>query len=161
MRDKITSRKHPDWPSLLAARIHKQNGVEPAWGTADCITWAADCVLAMTGEDDIHEGRGRYSTARGALRVLNKVYGVKLPIDLMDKLWGPRVHISQARIGDIVVKAESEPFAMGPAAGVCYGRRSLFVGTEAGVSGLVAEDTLSLEHCYQPWVSSSKQLNLL
>lgn len=157
----MNTRRLPNWPSRLAARIHEQQGVEPAWGSADCITWAADCILAMTGEDDIYEGRGKYKSARGALKVLKNVYGVKLPIDLMDKLWGPRVHISQARLGDIVVKADSEPFSMGPAAGVCYGRRSLFVGTEAGVSGLVAVDTLSLEHCYQPWVSLSKQLNLL
>lgn len=153
------TRKLPDWPSRLAERIHAQAGVEPEWGKADCISWAADCVLAMTGEDDLHAARGKYKSARGALRVLRNTYGVKLPIDLMDLLWGPRVHISQARIGDLVVMAESEPFNMGPAVGVCYGRRSLFVGTEAGNSGLVAVETLSLEHCYQPWASSSKQSN--
>lgn len=146
----------PDWRDRLSARAAEQEGRQPAWGTDDCMTWAADCILAMTGIDTLHAARGKYKTPRGALGVLRRTYGVQLPVELMDQLWGPRVHISQAQLGDIVAGSVGEP-GMGPAAGVCWGRRSLFVGVDAGLPGLVRVETLSLEHCYQPCRSSLRQ----
>ncbi|MQT13635.1 DUF6950 family protein [Segnochrobactrum spirostomi] len=43
-----------------------------AWGVADCVTWAADCALALTGVDPIADIRGTYTTERGAQRILVK-----------------------------------------------------------------------------------------
>jgi hypothetical protein len=149
--------KLSDWMDRLSECVRGRMAMEPAWGTNDCMVWAADCVLAQTGVDDLAAYRGRYKTARGALRALQQIDKVKLPIELMDRLWGPRVHISQARHGDLVVTTLGEPFDMGPTIGLCYGRRSLFVGTDEHEDGLVRLDTLTLEHCYQPWASSPKQ----
>lgn len=141
----------PDWPSALAACIREQQQRPPRWGTDDCLTWTARCVEAMTGTDPLAAVRGTYSTPAGAARVLRRVFGVERPVDLMDRLWGPRLHISQARMGDVVVVRlpEHDGELMDLAAGVCYGRRSFFVGSDGDRHGLVALDTLSLEHCYR------------
>lgn len=43
-----------------------------AWGSADCATFAADCALALTGVDPLAGVRGRYKTALGARRILDR-----------------------------------------------------------------------------------------
>jgi hypothetical protein len=150
--------KLDDWRDRLAECVNSRIGTQPEWGTNDCMMWAADCVLAQTGVDDLATYRGKYKSAQGGLRVLMRRHKFKQPIELMDLLWGPRLHISQAMHGDLVVSADlGEPAGMGPSIGLCYGVRSLFVGTDEHADGLVRLDTLSLEHCYRPWASSSRQ----
>jgi hypothetical protein len=149
--------KLDDWEGRLNECVRGRYGLGPAWGTNDCMAWVADCIVAQTGVDPLRRYRGRYRTAMGAMRALLRFDGVVQPIELMDKLWGPRVHISQARLGDPVVTTLGQPYEMGPTVGLCYGQRSLFVGTDEHADGLVRLDTLSLEHCYQPWASSSMQ----
>ena len=150
--------KLPDWQDRLAALVRERMDMEPGWGTNDCMTWAADCVLAQTGVDTLAPYRGRYTTARGALKALRQIDRVELPIELMDRLWGPRRHLAEAMHGDlVVVDGLSVPFDLGPSVGLCYGARSLFVGTGDDGDGLVRLDTLTLEHCYRPWASSSRQ----
>lgn len=145
------------WEDRLHECVRGRYGLEPDWGTNDCMTWAADCVLAQTGVDTLAAYRGKYKTARGALKALRQIDKVELPIELMDLLWGPRCHISEAKLGDLVVTTLGEPFDMGPTVGLCYGQRSLFVGTDEHADGLVRLDTLTLEHCYRPWASSLRQ----
>lgn len=55
---------------ILGQCFVREFGVPFAWGSADCVTWAADCALALTGVDPIADIRGRYSTERGAQRIL-------------------------------------------------------------------------------------------
>ncbi len=148
--------KLPDWQDRLSAVVNGRIGRQPEWGTNDCMTWAADCVEAQTGHDYLEAYRGRYHSARGALRALLRLDGVRLPIELMDKLWGPRLPVHQAQHGDlVVVDGLSWPLSMGPSVGLCYGARSLFVGTGENGDGLVRLETLTLEHCYRPWALSS------
>lgn len=147
-----------DWPSLLGLCIKSRAARPFKWGD-DCMTWAADCIEAQTGIDTLQAYRGKYKSARGALSCLKRIDGVQLPIDLADKLWGPRVHIAMARLGDIVVAdvdVSPQTRGMGPSVGLCYGRNSIFVGTDGGPGGLVTLETRSLEHCYQPCHSLSK-----
>ncbi|ODR93520.1 hypothetical protein AUC70_11685 [Methyloceanibacter stevinii] len=40
------------------------------WGVSDCLTWCAGVAEALTGQDPVSHLRGRYSTARGAQRVM-------------------------------------------------------------------------------------------
>ena len=146
--------KLPDWHDRLAAVVNARMGQEPAWGTNDCVMWACDCVEAQTGFDYASAYRGRYSTGRGALMALRRIDGVELPIDLMDKWWGQRLHVSWAQHGDLIVaEGLSAPFDMGPSVGLCYGARSLFIGEGEHGDGLARLDTLSLMHCYRPWAS--------
>lgn len=149
--------KLPDWRDRLNDLIRDRQGMAPDWGTNDCLSWACDAIEAQTGVDYFAAYRGKYTTAKGALRSLKRFDGIVMPIEFMDKHWGRRHHISEAQFGDIVVvSGQSFPYDMGPSAGVCYGVRSLFVGTGEHGDGLVRLDTLTLEHCYRPWASSSK-----
>lgn len=145
----------PDWPARLAAVIRDNWDAPFDWGEHDCIQWTGKCVGAQSGFDPLERFRGTYSSPIGALKALKDNEQVRLPIDLADKWWGPRVHISRARMGDLVACDLGQPAGMGASVGICYGRNSLFVGTRASDSGLVKLETLTLEHCYQPWASSS------
>ncbi len=40
------------------------------WGEHDCVTFAADCVAAMTGDDPAFDVRGTYDGPIGAARVM-------------------------------------------------------------------------------------------
>lgn len=40
------------------------------WGEADCLCFAADCALAITGRDPAHELRGTYDSDIGAKRIM-------------------------------------------------------------------------------------------
>lgn len=45
------------------------------WGLADCFLWPADWVLARTGVDPAEGFRGRYRTALGATRLVQRAGG--------------------------------------------------------------------------------------
>lgn len=150
----MTYARRPDWVHRLADEIRESWCRPFEWGENDCLQWAGRCVEAQAGVNPLEVHRGRYCSPASALRVLRDLEGVRLPVDLADKLWGPRVHIARARMGDLVAADLGQPANMGPSVGVCYGRNSLFVGTRASDSGIVRLDTLTLEHCYQPWASS-------
>lgn len=141
---------------VAAIREHRETPFE--WGQHDCMQWASKCVAAQTagGADPLSDVRGKYRSPRGALRTVKELGG-RLPIDLADKWWGDRIPISQARIGDLVACDLGQPADMGLSVGVCYGVNSYFVGTGVDDYGLVRVPTLTLEHCYQPWASSSRQ----
>lgn len=54
----------------IIEEYNKQRFVPFAWGTADCLSWCADCALAMTGRDPAKDLRGRYTNAFQARRVM-------------------------------------------------------------------------------------------
>lgn len=60
------------WRTALHAEVERHRREPFAWGEADCAVFAADCLLAMTGEDAAAPFRGRYSTPAGAMRALKK-----------------------------------------------------------------------------------------
>lgn len=59
--------KLPEWPERLAAVVDERRRELFAWGTNDCATFAADCVLAMTERDPLGAVRGSYDDEEGAL----------------------------------------------------------------------------------------------
>jgi hypothetical protein len=99
--------RRPDWERHLVAAIENTPGF--AWGEADCCTFAARIVLAMTGQDLLAVFRGRYQTARGALRFIRQGGGLELLIS--QRLGPPLPRVAQARRGDIVLARtlEGEP----------------------------------------------------
>jgi hypothetical protein len=136
------------WADRLAALIRERRRAPFVWGQHDCCLWAADAVLAIRGFDLAADYRGTYSTAAGALRAL-RARGHRLPVDAADAALGERRIAAMAKIGDVVAwTPPGEGGRMGPALGVCYGARSLFVGTSAGQAGLVTLDTSLVEHSY-------------
>lgn len=62
--------RHVHWPQRLSAICEEWRQRPYDWNGSCCVTFAGDCVWAITGVDPIKDLRGRYSTKRGALRVL-------------------------------------------------------------------------------------------
>jgi hypothetical protein len=58
-----------DWPERLAALVEARRHLPFAWGTQDCVTLAADAVLACTGRDP-HVARGAYAGEAEAEAIL-------------------------------------------------------------------------------------------
>jgi len=126
----------PDW----AARLHDFiDGVKRdpfAWNSHDCVFgWAADAVLAITGEDVAAPYRGKYKSAKGAAGVLKRAGFDDLAEAVASLL--PEIHISQARIGDLAAIPTDGPF--GWSIGIVNGETILTVGeTAMGVSPLLS-----------------------
>lgn len=59
-----------DWQSRLATVMREAQARPFAWGTHDCVTFAAACVQAVTGRDAIADVRTQWADERAALRML-------------------------------------------------------------------------------------------
>lgn len=62
MRPPVAFRRVPDWPERLAALLAERADVPFEWGAQDCMTFAADAVVALTGRDPIAAWRGAYAS---------------------------------------------------------------------------------------------------
>jgi hypothetical protein len=119
-------KRREDWPERLLQAVEARREKPFAWGENDCALFAADCVLAMTGEDLARAFRGRYDSARGALRVLRGLGARDLAQAVMGSLGEP-IAPALARRGDVVqFETESE----GPALGVCLGNLAAAAGPQ-------------------------------
>ncbi len=87
--------------------------------------FAADWVETCTGEDYAKAWRGRYSSALGAVRVLDEAGGVEA---LVDALGLHRVAPQKAGRGDIVAQQAGRGITLG----ICLGVTTAFVA-EAGL----------------------------
>lgn len=118
--------RRPDWERQLTAAIEHTPAF--AWGEADCCTFAARIVLAMTGHDLLATFRGRYHTCRGALRFVQEGGGlVKL---ISDRLGDPLPSVSLAQRGDIVL---ATTVGGEQTVGICAGARIAAQGLQGVV----------------------------
>jgi hypothetical protein len=65
----------PDWPERLEAFLRARVDQPFAWGRQDCVTFAADAVMAMGCPDPIADLRG-WSNPRAAWRALDREHGL-------------------------------------------------------------------------------------
>lgn len=72
-----------------------------AWGSNDCCLFAADAVLAMTGEDPAAALRG-YGSAMESARIVEEQGGLR---EIATHALGPEVAPAMAAIGDVVLLA--------------------------------------------------------
>src|SRR5690242_12826816 len=86
------------WESILDAEIEKARPLAFEWGVHDCATWAANVVLALTGEDLIAAIRGSYTDEESARQVIDAGGGLDACVDA--RL--PRVGVAFAQRGDVV-----------------------------------------------------------
>lgn len=66
----------PNWPDLLAAFIEERRHVPFEWGRNDCVTFAADAVLCLTGHDVLASLRGTWATEQQALQLAARMGGL-------------------------------------------------------------------------------------
>jgi hypothetical protein len=103
-----------DWTSALQEKIQFFEKEPFVWGSHDCFTFAADCVLAMTGEDRMSKHRGAYKTELGANRKLKRLGGVAAAVSTE---LGKPIDPKFAQRGDVVCF----PALMGDTMGICLG----------------------------------------
>lgn len=116
----------PDWPTRLLALIEKRRSTPFQWGLHDCALFAADCILAQTGHDPAAAFRDRYTTERGALRVLRREGFRTLVAAVTDRLGAPVPPAFAQRGG--VVRYRTQ--AGGTALAVCLGAFALAPGAQ-------------------------------
>lgn len=106
------------WEQRLYAVTVEAMGKPHAWGSHDCVTFAADTVLAMTGEDLMEGLRGTYDGPVRAAAVLRGL-GVESVGDLA-ALYLPEIAPGMARRGDVILSAQPHEFLA-----VCVGRTAV------------------------------------
>ena len=112
--------RYPDWPKRLKAAIEDARDLPFAWGTNDCVMFACNVMLEITGVDFAHEFRGSYDDRRGAMRALQKCAGLGLEA-LADHLAAKHdiaeVPVAFAQRGDVMLLDSKA----GPTLGICIG----------------------------------------
>lgn len=101
---------------LLAAFLAERRRMPHAWGTNDCVLFAADWVHNLTGVDHAAEFRGTYHDEVGASQLLASLGGLEV---LCTGILGEPVSVLQTRRGDILLAAPHQ--AIGPTLGVRSG----------------------------------------
>lgn len=89
-----------------------------SWGTHDCITFAADCVDAVTGSDPLNGLRGAWCGQFSALRRVARMGGMRA---VVASALGPEIAPAMATVGDIGMLQNG-------AAVVCNGAQWLGLG---------------------------------
>lgn len=95
-----------DWEARFRRVIENYAAESFAWGRADCATFAADCVEAVTGRDVLGPIRGTYGT-RLAARARMKARGWNSAADaaacVLGAMGAPEIPPRFASVGDIGV----------------------------------------------------------
>ena len=93
-----------DWPEKLAALVKSRAKMPFVWGTNDCCSLAADCIVAQTGVDVFAKLRGTYSDTASAAAVMKAAGGIEAFCDANL----PRIPVAKAQRGDVcLVQIES------------------------------------------------------
>jgi hypothetical protein len=114
-----------DWPERLHAFVAARSATPFAWGMHDCCIFAADAVLAVTGQDPGAPWRG-YSTARVAVRRMREP---GLPA-IASAALGEPIAAPLAWRGDVVAVRLGKRIALG----VCLGDVATVAATPTGVA---------------------------
>lgn len=109
--------RRPDWPDRYAAALEAARSAEFS-DRYYCAVFAADVVLAMTDSDALEGLRGL--TQREARRAMARA-GESIRARL-ERLFGPHVHPSAARRGDVVLRRGE-----GLMIGICVGAAAAFL----------------------------------
>lgn len=101
-----------DWRIRLASVVMAAQRADFEWGRHDCALFALDCIDAQIGTLHAKRYRGRYTTARGSVRVLKRDGDGTLATSLGQIV--PEIDPADARPGDIALIETDD----GPAAGL-------------------------------------------
>lgn len=119
-------RRLRDWPTRLAALVEERRYQPFRWGPNDCAAWAADDVLAVTGQDLLAELRGGRSTALGARRREKAIGGMPAAIE---RAGLQQVLPTLAQRADLVL-LRAQPGQKRGALAVCMGEQACAPGRD-------------------------------
>jgi len=132
------------WRERLDALIASRMAEPFAWGTHDCCLFAADAVLAQTGEDPAAEFRGTYASATEAVALLKYLCG----LSAVASRAGEPVAALCAQVGDIGLVAHEGRELLGVCAGPVW-----LVPADHGLAALPIDSATSawrVAKCPQP-----------
>lgn len=91
--------RYRDWTQRLTAAIQAASARPFSWAEHSCCHFVGDCCLAVCGVDPAEDYRGRFTTERGAYRVLSRGHG---SIAAVLDAYFERVSPSCTQRGDVV-----------------------------------------------------------
>ncbi|MCW0235309.1 MAG: hypothetical protein OJJ21_17045 [Ferrovibrio sp.] len=122
--------RYENWPERLSNYIAKRKDDPFAWGVNDCVLFAADCIIEMTGLDPVPPLRGGPTTALGMARRMQDAYGsadVTEAARAAGAVVGfPEISWTFAQRGDVVLLENSGR----PCLGICGGMMAYAPGPE-------------------------------
>ena len=110
-------KRREDWPLRLDRVICAVRYRPFIWGDFDCCLFPADAVDAVCGTEIAAGWRGRYKTAKGAVRLLRRAGG----IDKVMAGIGPEIPPLMAQRADVVALPASAAAAIGETTGLILG----------------------------------------
>jgi len=123
----LTTRR-PGWERRLVEAVEAAKGRPFSWGRHDCATFAFDLRRDIAGGYDVAAlWRERYTTARGAVRVMRRLGWQSLEAAGRDLLGEPLPSVHLAQRGDLVLASTGLGF------GVCLGARAAGIAPEGMV----------------------------
>lgn len=127
--------RRPDWPERQAQAIREARNKEFG-GAYYCVTFAADCVLAMTDVDYLADYRGQ--DMETALQNL-KAAGHQSFYHYMVKTFGKPLPMCRAKRGDVIIRTDPELIT-----GICCGQMTAYPTDK----GLTYYPTLEQRWCF-------------
>lgn len=120
-----------DWDKKLSKFIDSRRKSPFKWGAHDCVMFAFDAVVEMTGEDAIQDIRGSWKSKRKAHSVLEEGGGMECMLGELarEKGW-KRVHPNFAQRGDLLLFDQEE---VGMTLAVCVGASAYAPAQREGV----------------------------
>lgn len=128
--------RHPDWQLRLETFARERRALPFAWGSNDCVLFAADAVQALTGVRLCPELRG-HASVRDGLAIMRRLGGVRA---IATRALGEPVAPAFARVGDVVAFATGKREGLG----ICNG----FTIIAPGPDGIGA---VPLQHAVAAW----------
>ena len=126
----------PDWRPRLVAYLTTVAGKPFGYGTHDCALFAAGAVEAMTGNDWAADYRGRYSTLKEGLKLLDQG-ALRDHVALLDARL-ESIPPAFAAVGDIAVIGEDGTRALG-----IFEGESILVLRETGLGHVPRADAVA------------------
>ncbi|MDN8617879.1 DUF6950 family protein [Variovorax ginsengisoli] len=128
--------RRSDWQQRFSAFAAERRGMAFAWGQNDCCLFAADAVLAMTGDDWGADYRGTYDDVKSALRVMPEG-GLR---EVATRALGEPVTPLMAAVGDVLLMMNEDRELLA----ICNGVNAI----GPGPSGIVV---LGMESALAAW----------
>lgn len=88
----------PGWQADVAGVFLERMAAPFKWSHNDCCLFAADCILAATGDDPAADVRGKYDDALSAARLIDSLGGLE---KIAASRCGPEIPPASAVFGDI------------------------------------------------------------
>ncbi len=143
MTGRVALPRRPDWPERLAELVEARRHAPFRWGAHDCVLWAADAIVACTGQDPAAEWRGRYGNETEAEAIILRAGGLaELVAGAQATRGAGECPVGQAQRGDTVLVQYGNTLMMG-----------VVLGDLVAVPGLDGLVFLPLRAARRAWVT--------